>query len=182
MLAGSARIGFQGMTMTTAYTKSESFTVINARKLAAKVAADMHQCQRFYGWPSAKEVEEFNGELIVLLAGHYVSQYEFGFKTEDDRRVVSWRYRVTTAGDLEGGRAGGLVPSADIRGAVNFNFLWTTTSWADLTQSERAAIEAHHNVHRTISEPPVDGNGRWVRDRTYVSGGVAMEREEFRPW
>src|SRR5689334_17499738 len=108
--------------MSYSYTTNETFTLAHARHLAAKVAADMHQCQRFYGKPTDAKIEDYQQELIVLLYGRYVESYEFGFKTSDGRRVISWLYIVSPSGDLEGGRSGGLFPTADISGAVTFNF------------------------------------------------------------
>lgn len=170
--------------MTTSYTTSasESFTVVHARKLAAKVAADMNQCRLLYGKPSEADIGDYRDELVVMLAGQYVDRYEFGYKTAADRRVVSWSYRVNASGDLDGGRSGGLYAKADIHGAVMFNFMWTNTKWWNESSAERTKIRATHNVDRTSGEPPSDGSGRWVQDRSYGAGGVVLQREEFRPW
>jgi Bacterial HORMA domain family 1 len=69
--------------MSYSYTTTESFTLTHARRLATKVAADMHQCQRFYGYPTDTQIENYQQELIVLLHGGYMKSYEFGFKTTD---------------------------------------------------------------------------------------------------
>lgn len=163
-------------------TATESFTLTHAKRLAAKVAADMHQCQRLYGRPTDTQIENYEQELIVLLHGGYVESYEFGFKTRDGQRVVSWHYTVNLAGDLEGGRSGGLFPTADISEAVPFNFLSRNSVWSALSQEERDKIEASFPVRRTEGKPPKDGNGYWDSSRSYVSGGVAVTRKEFRPW
>jgi hypothetical protein len=168
--------------VTYTQTATESFTLTNAKKLAAKVIADMYQCRRLYDRPSESDIEEFHAELIVLLAGHYVSEYEFGFKTAAGKRIVSWQYTVTAAGDLQGGRSGGLYAAANVGSAQFFNFLWSSAEWRTLTTAEQAKVNAQHPVDRTVGNPPTDGSGRWVRDRQYVSGGVAIERKEFRPW
>jgi len=168
--------------VTYSYTATESFTLAHAKKLAAKVIADMHQCRRLYGRPSESSIEAYQTELVVLLAGEYVSKYEFGFKTDADQRIVSWRYTVGPAGDLEGGRSGGLYATADIDDARMFNYLWQSDKWNDLLPSEQAKVNAKHTIERVAGDPPSDGSGRWVRDRRYVAGGVAIEREEFRPW
>lgn len=97
-------------------------------------------------------------------------------------RVVSWYYTVTPAGDLEGGRFGGLYPQADVSGADWFNFMTTNTNWSALTEAQRDGVRAKHSIRRTFGDPPSDGSGRWVSDRTYVSGGIAIVRKEFRPW
>ena len=108
--------------MAYTYTTTETFTLTHARRLAAKVAADMHQCQRLYGHLTDTEIEEYQQELTVLLVDGYIRSYEFGFK-KDGRRVVSWHYTVSPSGDLEGGRSGGLFPTADISNAVTYGSL-----------------------------------------------------------
>ncbi len=168
--------------MSSTYTISETFTLTHARRLAAKVAADMHQCQRFYGHLTDTEIEDYQQELTVLLHGGYVNSYEFGFKTGDERRVVSWHYTIGPSGDLEGGRSGGLFPTADIANAVMFNFLTCSSTWFALSDTEKDKIRASHRVQRTTGEPPQDGIGYWDSSRHYASGGVAVTRKEFRPW
>jgi hypothetical protein len=170
------------MTTSYSYTTSETFTLTHARRLAAKVAADMHQCRLFYNYPTDAKIKDYEQELVVLLHGGYVESYEFGFKTKDGRRVVSWYYTVGPSGDLEGGRSGGLFPSADISGAVTFNFLSRSAAWSALSKKEREEIEASLPVRRTEGSPPQDGNGYWNSSRRYASGGVAVTRKEFRPW
>jgi hypothetical protein len=168
--------------MSYSYTTTESFTRTHARKLAAKVAADMHQCLRFYGHPTETQIENYQQELVVLLHGGYIKSYEFGYKTKDERRVVSWHYTVSPSGDLEGGRSGGLYPSADISDAVSFNFLTYSSEWFALSQAEKDKVKAQYLVRRTDGSPPRDGNGYWDSSRHYASGGVAVIRKEFRPW
>jgi hypothetical protein len=169
------------MTTSYSYTTSETFTLTHARRLAAKVAADMHQCQRLYGHLTETQIENYQQELIVLLHGGYIESYEFGFQTEDERRIVSWFYTVGPSGDLEGGRSGGLFPSADISDAVMFNFLSCNSKWFALSTLERNKIKASYPVQRTEGSAPQDGNGYWDSSRLYASGGVAITRKEFRP-
>lgn len=168
--------------MSSTYTTSETFTLTHARRLAAKVAADMHQCQRFYGHLTDKEIENYQEELAVLLRGGYVKSYEFGFKTKDERRVVSWHYTVGPSGDLEGGRSGGLFSAADVSGAICFNFLSPSSEWFALSTAERDKIKADYSVRRTDGSPPQDGSGYWDSSRHYTSGDVAVTRKEFKPW
>lgn len=163
-------------------TTTESFTLTHAKRLAAKVVADMHQCQQFYGSPTDKQIENYQQELVALLHGGYIESYEFGFRTNKSRRVVSWFYTTGPSGSLEGGRSGGLFATADISGAVMFNFLSYNAAWFALSQNERGKIEASLPVRRIEGEPPQDGDGHWNNSRVYVSGGVAITRKEFRPW
>lgn len=168
--------------MSGTYTLTETFNVTHARKLAAKVVADMHQCNLLYGrGPTTTEVAAYEKELVAMLAGGFITSYEFGFQTASDTRVLSWKYTVGPSGDLEGGRSGGLYAQASLAGTSMFNFLTTNSKWANLSETEKAKVRAQHSIHRVTGNPPADGNGYWSSNRTYAAGGVAVTRQEFRP-
>ncbi len=169
--------------MTSSYSISETFTLTHAKHLASKVASDMYQCHKFYGQPSEAQISKYQDELIVMLAGGYVDEYEFGFK-KNDQRIVSWQYRVNASGDLVGGnddRSGGIYARADIGGAVYFNFMSYSRAWFDLTSADKSSVKAKHPISRGTGKLPSDGSGYWHVDRTYSSAGVAIERKTFRP-
>jgi hypothetical protein len=168
--------------MSSTNTRTETFNVTHARKLAAKVVADMHQCNLLYGkGPAGTEIAGYEQELVAMLAGGYVRSYEFGFQTADDKRVLAWKYTVGPSGDLEGGRSGGLYAQASLAGTSMFNFLTTSSKWTSLPAGDRAKVEAQHSVNRVTGSPPADGNGYWSSNRSYAAGGVAVTRQEFRP-
>ena len=79
--------------MTFSYTKSSSFTIVQARLLSSKVSADMHLCVLYYGQPTEQQVHNYSEELAQLLNGGYVEEYEFDYN-RDEKRVVCWRYTV----------------------------------------------------------------------------------------
>ena len=111
----------------------ESFTIINARKLASKVAADMHLCAQYYGKPSEARIREYAEELAQYLNAGYLQEYEFGYK-KDGKRIVTWRYKVDANGQLTtDDRPGKIVPYVDIAGAVFFNFLTQNSKFFQLS-------------------------------------------------
>lgn len=168
--------------MTTSYTTTETFNVTHARKLAAKVIADMHQCNLLYSrGPGDDAIAGYQAELTAMLAGGYVTSYEFGFQTASDKRVLTWKYTVGPSGELEGGRSGGLYTQADLAGTSLFNYLITNSKWSALPDETQAKVEAQHPVRRIECDPPSDGNGYWATNRSYTAGGVAVTREEYRP-
>lgn len=168
--------------MTSSYSTSESFTLTHAKYLASKVVSDLYQCSRLYGQPSKAAVSNYEGELVVMLSAGYVEDYEFGFKKSDER-IVSWRYSVSSGGDLVGGddRSGGLYARASVVGATYFNFMSYSGAWFALTEAQRTAVKSKHSVNRTTGSLPSDGAGTWQIDRSYSSAGVAIERKTFRP-
>jgi hypothetical protein len=168
--------------MSLSITVTQTFTRTHAKHLASKVVSDLYQCNRYYDRPSEAEIADYEEELVVMLAGGFVSAYEFGFE-RDGRRVVSWQYRVSSSGDLIGGsddRSGGIYARADISGCSCFNFMSYNPSWFCLTPSEQDAVLGQHRVERTTGDPPIDGYGYWRTDRTYGSGGVELQRRTFR--
>src|ERR1035438_33016 len=109
------------MTYTT--TASETFTIIHARKLAAKVATDMHLCAQYYGYPSEEHIRHYAEELAQYLNAGYVREYEFGY-VKAGKRVVSWRYTVDENGVLTADdRPGKVVPYVDTTRATFFHYL-----------------------------------------------------------
>ena len=167
----------------TTYSQSETFTRTEARYLASKVVADLHQCARLYGQPGIAEIADYETELVERLVKGYIAQYEFGFK-KDGKRVVCWQYEVKD-GDLVGGsaddRPGGVYARADVSGAAYYNHTTSTVKWALLSREQQVAFERTLPFTRTPMALPDDGSGYWVADRTYTRGGVAVSRQTFRP-
>jgi hypothetical protein len=167
--------------MTTTYTRTESFTIIHARKLASKVAADMHLCAQYYGRPSEESIRRYAEELAQYLNEGYVTEYEFGY-LRNNQRVVSWRYKVDENGVLTADdRAGKVVAYVDVTGATFFDRLSQSSRFWQLSEVQRARFEQGLPVQRTVSDPPSDGSGYWVTDRNYYSGGRGLNRQTFQP-
>ncbi len=166
--------------MTFSYTRSTSFTIVHARHLSSKVAADMHLCALYYGQPSEEWVRAYSEELAQLLNGGYVEEYEFGYK-RDGKRVVCWRYTVQKGQFLTDGRPGKVMSYANVSGAVFYNYLTQNSAWYALSDRERASIESSLPVSRTACSLPSDGDGYWTVDHGYSAGGVGLGRRTYRP-
>ena len=164
--------------MTNSYTYADSFTRAHARRLAGRVATDMHQCRIIYGQPGAGQIENFLTELEELLTGGYVEKYQFGFE-KDDRVLWAVRYCVGPDGSLIT-NAGGLSRGVNITGGEWFNSLTPSTVWWQLSPATRVAVRSKIPVVRTTGSPPSDSHGYWHTDRTYADGGVGLERSTFR--
>jgi hypothetical protein len=168
--------------MTFSFTKTATFTIVHARYLASKVAADMHLCAQYYGRPSEQQIREYAEELAQYLNAGYIEEYEFGFE-KNGKRIVSWRYKVDSNGNLTtDDRAGKVVPYVDIAGARFFNFLTQNSRFFHLTSDDQARFKAELPVRRTDGEPPSDGSGYWISDRNYFSGGCGLNRRTFQPF
>jgi len=167
--------------MTMSFTTTITFTRTHAKQLAAKVTADLYQCHVLYDRPSEDDLDDYQTELIEMLANEYVETYEFGFK-KDDKRVLSWRYTVGSDGGLYGdSNAGNIYAKAAVADATYFNFMSYSDKWWKLTEDERAAFKGALPFQRTAGSLPGDGAGYWQVDHGYSAGGVRVERKTFRP-
>jgi hypothetical protein len=167
--------------MSLSFTRTATFTIVHARYLASKVAADMHLCAQYYGKPSEGRIREYAEELAQYLNAGYLKEYEFGFK-KNGERIVCWRYRVDSNGRLTtDDRPGKVVPYFDIKSAVFFNILTQNSRFFRRSADEQASFEAGLPLQRTFGEPPSDGSGYWTSDRNYFSGGCGLNRQTFQP-
>lgn len=168
--------------MTQSSTTTATFTRTHAKHLAAKVITDLYQCYLLYDRPSRDSIDDYQTELIELLAGEYVYEYEFGFK-KDGQRVLSWRYTVGPDGGLHGdGNAGAIYARAMVDTASYYNFLSYSSKWFTLTAQQREAVKAGLPFERGDGSLPGDGNGYWQSDHGYSAGGTRIDRKTFRPW
>jgi len=167
--------------MSHSFTTSETFSIIHARKLSAKVAADMHLCANYYGLPLEEHIRHFAEELAQYLNEGYIEEYEFGYQ-KNNKRIVSWRYKVDENGNLtEDERPGKVVPYVDITGASFFNYLTQNSRFFQLSNAQQTRFKSALPVQRTNGEPPADGSGYWISDRNYFSGGRGLNRQTFQP-
>ena len=171
--------------MSDSYTISEtaSFTVTHARHMAAKVATDLKRMQRLYGSPDDARIANFETEITEFLKAGYLGTVSYGFKRNGDWVEPTLRY---TARDLAGGAAndddpGRVRPGADIAGASFYSFLTYGDGWYKATDAEKAAFEKRLPIQRgNASEPSV--NGYLTDDRSYSSGGRALNRASVRSY
>jgi len=167
--------------MSFSYTRTATFTIVHARYLASKVAADMHLCAQYYGKPTETRIREYAEELAQYLNAGYVREYEFGYK-KNGKRIVSWRYKVDSNGLLTtDDRAGKIVPYVDVTDAVFFNFLTQNSRFEELSATEQARFEASLPFQRISGDPPSDGLGYWISDRSYFAAGCGLNRQTFQP-
>lgn len=171
--------------MSSSYSISESstFTVTHARHLAAKVATDLKRMQRFYGAPSDADIATYEGEVVALLKAGYLGTVTYGFRRDGQFIEPTLRY---TAQDLSDSAAndddpGRIRASADTGGATFFSHLTYSAAWDRLTATEKDQFKRGLPLYR--GGAPAPGiSGYLVDDRTYSSGGRALNRSSVRSY
>ena len=165
------------------YTESITFTVTHARHMAAKIATDLKRIQRLYGWPSDREITEYEEEAVAMMKAGYLGAVTYGFKRDGSWIEPTLKY---SARDLAGGSAGDddpgrIRPGKDVSGASFTSFMTYNDAFFALSQAEREAFKGGLPIYRTSgTEPPVDGY--LDADRTYSAGGRALDRSSVRSY
>lgn len=169
------------MSTSYSYTETATFTVTHARHMAAKVAADLKRMQRFYGSPSDERIAQFEAEATELIRAGYLGTVTYGFQRDGNWIEPTLRY---TAKDLAGASAndddpGRVRHNANVSGAVFKSYLTHSAAWNQLSQAERDAFDKTLPISRGgAAEPGI--SGYLASDRTYSSGGKALDRATVR--
>lgn len=166
--------------MTTTYTVSSTFTRTHASYLASKIASDLLQMQLFYGKPSDDEINAYLEEVVILLLGRYFDSVEYGFQKGSDW-IVALKYRVRWDGTIVDDSRSGRVPyGVDIAGAHWYSYLRYSSAFCNLSTEEQERITQSLSIKRTSASEPRTGNGAWVSDKYYSSGGGGLQRDSYR--
>lgn len=170
------------MSSTYTDTGSQTFTRLHAKKISYRVATDLKRMQRLYDVLAAKEIEDYDGELIELLTAGYLGTVAYGFRRNDKWIEPTLRYTAFDLTDPGFGDDPGRVPAgADVRGATFYSYLTYSSAWNALSPSGRAAFEERLPVKRVgAPEPGVDGYVQ--QDLAYSAGGRGVRREIVRSW
>jgi hypothetical protein len=158
-------------------TESQTFTATHAKHLASKVATDLKRMQRFYNYPSDSSIASYETEIIELLKKGYLGTVTYGFKKDDKWIEPALRY---TAKDLSGmmlsdDDPGRVSPGANVEGASFYSYLTYSSAWDRLTSEERDTFKKDLPFQRGGADEP-GINGYLSTDKTYSSGGKALER------
>ncbi|MDQ3099626.1 MAG: hypothetical protein M3Q44_07830 [bacterium] len=167
--------------MTGTHTFSETFTLTNAKYLASKVASDLFQMQLFYGRPTDQEINDYLGELIILLLGGYLDSVDYGFRRDNKWVIVasySAHFGSTSSTD---DRSGGVYPGANISSSTWGSYLRTNSKFHTLSQEEKDKIEQDLPIKRNGQAEPGFYGGTWDCGKDYFSGGTGLLRKMYRP-
>lgn len=171
--------------MSSSYSISESvtFTITHARHMAAKVATDLKRMQRFYGNPSDTDISQYEQEVTELLKAGYLGTVTYGFRRGDNWIEPTLKY---SARDLAGAAGndddpGKIRPGANTEGAKFHSYLTYSRAWDALSDAEKTAFKNGLPFFRGgAAEPGI--SGYLTSDRTYSSGGRALDRMTVRSY
>ena len=162
-------------------TQTQSWTITHARRVTAKLAADLDLMHSFYGYPPADDVTAYAEEAAMLLAKRYLGTVEYGFK-RNGAVVFALKYTAKSDGTLSGDDRAGRVPAdLDLNNASFYSWLTYSAAWtSNLDAAGRASFEKTLPVQRTSGSIPSMAIGTWSGDRSYSTNGEGVTRSTFR--
>ncbi|GAB3629977.1 hypothetical protein PTE30175_04881 [Pandoraea terrae] len=169
------------MSESSSTTFTESFTVVHARHIASKVAADLQRFQDFYGAPATEWISRYEAELVEVLKYDVLGTVTYGFKRDGLWTRAAVKYVALPGGTLvENHDPGRVKPNLDVAGASFTSYLTHNDRWWQLSDGQRASIRASLPFQRgTGNEPPLE-SGRWETDKSYLAGGRGIGRSSVR--
>ena len=166
--------------MSSTYTasKSETFTITDAKYLASKVQTDLMRLHRLYyashSAPTINEIQEYHDELVLLQIYNFLKEIEYGFRL-DQRWIKALKYTarqsgVLTTDDDPGGIRHTIIPNnARFTSFLRYNNRWNSAE----CESEQKEFLNKTPVKRTTGKGYA---GTWMEDRAYSSSGRGLMR------
>jgi len=167
------------MTYSHTTTATTTFTLSNARYVASKVQTDLRQFQRWYGEPTDAWITAYHDELVILSSGGYVEQVKYGYR-RNGAWILTLEYQFRYDGTLVGDdRAGGVRHAVNRDGAAFASYLYWSSAWYNLSETQRSAIRETLPFTRSSTGEPPYTVGRYASDRTYAVDGSGASRRMF---
>lgn len=162
------------------FVDAATFTVTNARHMAAKVATDLKRIQRFYGKPDDSEIAKYEEEVTLLIRAGYLGEIAYGFKRDGRWIEPTIRYESRDPGDAQrDDDPGRIKPGANIAGASFASFLSYSPAWQRAAPAVKEAFARSLPFQRVSGEEP-GITGYLSNDLTYSSGGRQLVRSSVR--
>lgn len=170
------------MSSSFSISGSRSFTLTDAKHMAAKVATDLKRMNRLYGYPADADIPAFEAEVTQLLKAGYLGTVTYGFLRDGNWIEPTLRY---TAHDLEFGANDddpGRVPAnKNVDNATFHSYLTYCSAWNALTAEQQLEYKRTSAVQRTGSAAP-GVSGYFADDKTYSSGNRSLNRASVRSY
>jgi hypothetical protein len=119
--------------------------------------------------------------LVELLKAGYLGTLTVGYKKNGNWIEPTLRYTARDLGEMQSADddPGKVRPGADISGATFYNYLTYSAKWNTLTSDQQDAFKRRMPFSRGgAAEPGI--SGYLQNDRTYSSGGRALDRSTVR--
>jgi len=165
---------------SSSYTFNTTFTLTNAKYLASKIATDLKRIQRFYGYPTDKQISDYEAEITELLKEGYLDNITYGFRRNGIwiKPTIKYDSIELSSGNTDDD-PGKIVVGADISNATFGSFLCKNRKFDNLSQTERDSFLKKLPIQRSDGSNP-QSDGYFSNDLTYGSGGRSINRSSLK--
>ena len=164
-------------------TKTETFTIAHAKRMASKVGTELTRLRRLYsefGAPDEPRIALFESEIAELLKAGFLKCVSYGFR-KNGEWLFALKYHAAPDGSLASDDVPGKVrPSMDFTVAPFLSFLEYDLSFYLLSGEARASFEAGLPLQRSAGTEPGIAAGYWSEDLTYSAGERALKRSTLK--
>lgn len=164
--------------MTISSTRSSTFTITNAREIAASVGADLRNLYSKYGDPDPSRIEKFTEELALYLKAGYLEYVQFGFR-DGDRWVLKLQYTAIAGGYLRNDTPGNLPSAMAVIGHDFYSFLEQNSVFFELSSEDRAAFKATLPTNRTPGTAPTANRAMSTASTQFSNNGHGVDRTVY---
>lgn len=164
--------------MTTSSTRSSTFTITNAREIAASVGADLRNMYSKYDNPDPSRIEKFTEELALYLKAGYLDFVQFGFR-DGDRWVLKLQYSAVAGGYLRNDTPGNLPSAMAVVGYDFYSFLEQNSAFFALPPEDRAAFKATLPTNRTPGTAPTADRAATSGNTQFSNSGRGVDRTVY---
>lgn len=164
--------------MTSSYTRSSTFTITNAREIAASVGADLRNLYSKYGNPDPSRIEKFTEELALYLKAGYLDFVQFGFR-DGDRWVLKLQYTAVAGGYLRNDTPGNLPNAMAVVGYDFHSYLAHNSAYFALTSEAQAAFKATLPTNRTPGTAPTANRAAAAGNTQFSNNGRGVDRTVY---
>lgn len=164
--------------MTISSTRSSTFTITNAREIAASVGADLRNLYTRYDQPDPNSIEMFTEELALYLKAGYLDFVQFGFR-DGDRWVLKLQYTAVAGGYLRNDTPGNLPSAMAVVGHPFHSYLEQNSAFLGLSPEERAAFKAKLPTNRVSGTAPTANRVAATSGTQFSNNGRGVDRTVY---
>ena len=139
-------------------TATQTATTTQAKRLAARIGAELLQIQAHYGNPDAATLNKYIEEAELFLAAGYLKSVRYGFK-KNGVVIFEVEYTAQSATGIDD-KPGRIPATADVKGGSWFSYLtYSNAFFNQLTSAQREAFESKSPLSRATGESPQAATG-----------------------
>lgn len=165
--------------MSSSYTYSDSYTVVDVRKVMGQLHADMRMIAQSTGFETQDNVDSIMHDVAQFAESEYMDRVQIRLVGSNGKNVKVWEYDIKrNVAGLSSDHAGGNLSNvAAVRMAITATF---SQVWQTLSSEKQAAFRSRLNwPWPTTTDDLSVAHLQVVDERTYSSNGYGAKRSVY---